>query len=214
VAKAQNVRWIDIAEAIERAKSGSFLDDFGAVDVIQHGLAQSKLRARAKKIELAGSKHEVFGSVPKADADGFTNVLPVLFANGTFSEDFFEEIMFEKAVRFQTDQTLASFSGLQVHLRDFGKLMRDTLTWEVAGVMRGRPRSEKAWMQFILTVVELERDGLLTEQQFPDSVTLKKTIADEMGMSGTDETELDVRTYGPYVDGLWTILVSGYKSPS
>lgn len=208
-------QWIDISDALSKATAGSILSEFSASDVIEEGLVRGKLRARARKLEFydedgdthvlkvgkgIDSKDVVYEDVPKNTWNG-----------GRFSAGFFEQLSSGVPVRFCTQQGYVAVSGLQLHRRGFDKLLRDALSWDVTGVMKGRSKNEHAWAQFLITAVSLERDGELTEQTFPDAKSLLARFVDELDVTDEEEKKLDPRTLRPYVEGLWRVLVRGHR---
>jgi hypothetical protein len=210
-----NPRWLTIKEAFERAVTNSILDHFTAIDLLGAGLSTGKLRGRAVELEpiMSADLFEPHSATP-ATKQSFSEIPPSLLENGRFGSGIFEEMEWSSPVAFQTDGGAYALHQLQVNRRDFDKLMRDSLSWDISGVMVGRSKNEHAWLQFIVSLVEIERDRRLTQKDFPSSADLLRELMEEIEFSGEPEKQLDERTFRPYVEGLWEILVRDPRSPT
>jgi hypothetical protein len=213
--KADPSQWLHIADALQWAIEGSVLNLFGASDIIEEGLQSGMLRTRASKVTYLTGNGYTDPLQPeermKPDVAAPEELPASIWQNGQFSSNFFEEIESGNPVRFCVPNGYIALHGFQLNRRSFDKLMRDSLSWDVSGVMAGRSRKEHAWFRFLLEIVQMERNGELTMEHFPDHEVLLQRLEEELEIGDSPHATLDRRTMLRYVEGLWVRMVKGHS---
>lgn len=204
-------KWIAIAYALKNITANSVLDDFAAADLIEDGLRRDKLRARAVRFEVSVDEADSKPITPRTrtgpDTPPSVKLDKSLFVDGRFGINFFEELSFSRHVTFYSEAGCVSFDRLEIHRKDFQKHIRNSLSWDIDGIMKGRPRKEVAWALFLIKMVRLERENRLNILNFPESKFLLNEIRDELEGIGIPKADLDERTIKPYIEALWNKLV-------
>jgi hypothetical protein len=204
-------RWLAIHEALNHLRDRSILNDFAAADLIEAGLGSGRLRARAEAFQVREGSGDVAQSTSRSKSARNTatkSEIPGAMLEGCqFCSEFFEEVRSFKPIKFQASNTYSLVTGLELHRRDFDRLVRDDMSWDISGVMKGKTANEHAWLRFIIEILELESDNELNQEDFPSDTDLLKRIMGEIDSSDLESQKLDERTFRPFVQGIWATWV-------